>query len=190
MPLAFDWLPQAIFFDRDGTLIEHVHYLSNPDEVRLISGISSVLEEAKDWGCRLFLHTNQSGVGRGYFTMDEVNACNDRMHSLVGLGNGVFDAACIATESPDDESPEYRKPLPKFEYEMRDKYGLDLSRCVVIGDRECDVQTGINAGMNSIGIWRMGDDDDRRQRFEELGADVYSSVAVYWEQLKAMNSIG
>lgn len=190
MPLKFDWLPEAIFLDRDGTLIEHVHYLSDPEEVRLTEGVGEALREAKEWGCLLFLHTNQSGVGRGFFTVNDVDDCNDRMYSLLGLGDDLFDAVCIATESPDDEALMYRKPLPKFEYEMRDHFGLKLENCVMIGDRETDVQTGINAGMQSVGIWRIGEDDDLRSNFEKAGAAIYPSVAVYWQQLKSANGLG
>lgn len=188
MPLKFDCLPEAIFLDRDGTLIEHVHYLSDPEEVQIIEGVAETLKEAKKWGCLLFLHTNQSGVGRGYFTMNEVVECNDRMYSLLGLGDDVFDAVCIATESPDDKQV-YRKPSPKFAYEMRDRFGLRLENCVMIGDRETDVQTAVNAGMQSVGIWRMGENEERRSNFENAEAAIHPSVAVYWQQLKTANGL-
>jgi len=189
MSLRFDWLPQALFLDRDGTLIEHRPYLHEPEEVVLIDGVREALAEAKEWGCHLFLHTNQSGVGRGYFERRAVDDCNDRMLDLLNLGGELFSEICVATENPETELPLYRKPSPRFEREMAQRFDLNLSRCVMIGDRECDVETGVNAGMAAVGVWRMGDDEARRDRFEALGATVAASVGVYWQQLKAENQV-
>ena len=86
----------------------------------------AALAKAKRHGCRLFMHTNQSGVGRGYFAMDRVNAVNDEMYRLMGLGANPFDAVCIAPDDPSAPlTPSSRKPNPRFELEMIEKYGLD-----------------------------------------------------------------
>ena len=88
--------PQAIFLDRDGTLIENRHYLSTPEGVALLPGVQEALRRARDRRVKLFLFTNQSGVGRGYFTLADVEAVNRRMIDLLGLGDDLFARICVA----------------------------------------------------------------------------------------------
>lgn len=170
---------EAVFLDRDGTVIDWVDYISDPVDVRLCKGIAGSLGTLKSSGRRLFLHTNQSGVGRGYFGMDAVEAVNGRMFELLGLDEGFFDGICVATDDPSKvvAADSYRKPSARFAREMAEEFGLDLSRCVMIGDSICDVETGVNAGMKSVGLWREGDDVEKKERFLEMGVEVYGEVA-------------
>ena len=75
----------GIFLDRDGTLISHVDYLHDPEEVLPLQGIAETLRALREAGYLLFLFTNQSGVGRGFFQMEAVHACNSRMLELMKL---------------------------------------------------------------------------------------------------------
>ena len=173
-------VPEALFLDRDGTLIEWVHYLSDPSEVVLSEGVAEALKRAKNAGCRLFLHTNQSGVGRGYFTMKEVGAVNRRMYELLGVEEDFFDEVCIAPDDPNAIGPDtFRKPSPRFAREMIERFELDPARCYYVGDSVCDVETGLAAGMGSIGILADGEDRDRRIAMERTGALVVQSVAAF-----------
>ena len=168
--------PQALFLDRDGALIKWVDYLRDPSKVVLEPGIAAALAKAKRHGCRLFMHTNQSGVGRGYFAMDRVNAVNDEMYRLMGLGANPFDAVCIAPDDPSAPlTPSYRKPNPRFELEMIEKFGLDKSACYMVGDRMSDIETGWNAGISSVGIGGSEADD----RFGGKEVEVFESVAAF-----------
>jgi len=145
--------PQALFLDRDGTLIEWVDYLSDPADVRAADGVGGALRRAKGVGCLLFLHTNQSGVGRGYFGMDQVEAVNQEMYRQMGVDEAFFDGVCIATDHPDSAGADsYRKPSPRFELEMIDRFSLNPNACYMIGDSLSDLETGLNAGMGSIWI--------------------------------------
>lgn len=145
--------PHALFLDRDGTMIKWVDYLHDPKLVELEEGIVPALNRAKNAGCLLFMHTNQSGVGRGYFSMEAVMAVNDRMFDLMGVGEAFFDGICIASDHPDHLSElSYRKPSPRYELEMMRLYNLNPEKCYFIGDSRCDIETGAAAGINSVGI--------------------------------------
>jgi len=141
----------ALFLDRDGTLIRHVHYLHKPEEVELLPGVAVALKRARELGYLLFLHTNQSGVGRGMFTLAEVDACNLRMIELLGLGAGVFTGICVAPEAP-EQPVVYRKPSPRFAREMAAKYDLDLGKCWMVGDYPADMETAFAAGMQAAAL--------------------------------------
>ena len=114
----------AVFFDRDGTLIHDTGYLSDPELVELLPGVRETLLALREAGFLLFLFTNQSGVARGYFGMDAVEAVNARLARLLGAESGpFFDGVCVAPEHPDDP-PVYRKPCPRYILETIAARGL------------------------------------------------------------------
>ncbi|MDR3143956.1 MAG: HAD-IIIA family hydrolase [Puniceicoccales bacterium] len=158
----------AIFLDRDGTIIADRNYLSDPDGVELLDGAKEGILNLKKFGCELFLFSNQSGIARGIITADDVLRCNARMDEL--LGGGVFREICVAPEGPDD-AQFYRKPSPKFIVEMMEKYGFLRKNCHMVGDRECDIFAGINAGVNPVLI-SSGHTSSAEMATLSLSADV------------------
>ena len=136
--------------DRDGTLIEHEPYLHDPANVRLLPGTIEGLRLAKDAGYLIFLFTNQSGVGRGYFSLDDVTRVNRRMIELIGLGP-LFTDVCIAPESPGTFS-RYRKPSPQFINETVNTFQISLDQSWMIGDSKTDWEAGSAAGINVAAI--------------------------------------
>ena len=139
----------GIFLDRDGTIIEDMHYLADPNKVALLPKSQKAIKRFILMGYKIFLFTNQSGVVRGMFTLEDVEKCNDKMLELLGFGKYLFSGSCIATETPDQEQI-YRKPSPKFILEMIEKHNLDKSECYMVGDKSSDVMAGLNAGIKSI----------------------------------------
>src|SRR5689334_19455053 len=106
-------MSKALFLDRDGTLIIDKVYLADPAGVELIAGAVEGLQRARALGYKLFLFTNQSGIGRGFHTLDDTLRVNARMEQLLGLAPPVFADTCIAPEMPGQPSL-YRKPSPRF----------------------------------------------------------------------------
>lgn len=138
---------KALFLDRDGTLIVDKHYLHDPEGVELIPGVAGAIARAKELGYRLYMHTNQSGIGRGYYTLDDAVRCNERMEQLIGVGSApLFDGVCIAPETP-EQSQAYRKPSPRYILEMIARDNLDPAQCWMAGDREADIDAGLNANI-------------------------------------------
>lgn len=164
--------PRALFLDRDGTLIRWVDYLCDPEQVELCPGVADALKRAKEWGCLLFLHTNQSGVGRGYFGMDAVERVNARMFQLMAVEESFFDGVCIATDKPDTAGPDsYRKPSARFAQEIQAQYGLAAEGCYYVGDSKSDVLAGLNAGMNAV--WVIGKTVGRDLSERQAGENVF-----------------
>jgi len=146
---------RAVFFDRDGTLIEERHYLSRPEEVVVFPGAGLALKRLQDAGFKLFIVSNQSGVGRGYFTLQDVERVNQRLlKDLAGAGVG-FERIYIAPEAPENPS-RGRKPSPQFLFDARDEFGLDLGTSYLIGDKLIDLQAGWNAGVKQCLLVRTG----------------------------------
>ena len=112
-----------IIFDRDGTLIKYKPYLHKPEDVKLTEGSRQIISSFLAKGYLLFLHTNQSGIGRGYFKMDDVIKCNDKMIQLLDINSKIFQEICIAGDYP-PEKDTYRKPSTKFGSELIKKYRI------------------------------------------------------------------
>jgi D-glycero-D-manno-heptose 1,7-bisphosphate phosphatase len=142
---------KALFLDRDGTLILDKVYLSDPAGVELIPGSAAALRRARGLGYRLFLFTNQSGIGRGYHTIEDTWRVNARMEELLGLPAPLFDGVCIAPEGP-DEPPVYRKPSPRFILETLAAHDLDPARCWMVGDAASDLGAARAAGIRAAAV--------------------------------------
>ena len=141
----------AIFLDRDGTLIVDKVYLADPAGIEIFPGVADGLRQARSLGYRLFLFTNQSGIGRGYHTIEDTNRVNARLEELLGLPRPVFDEICIAPEAPGQPSL-YRKPSPRFIQEMIAKYQLVPDRCFMVGDAAADLAAALAAGIRPVAV--------------------------------------
>jgi len=144
-------MSKALFLDRDGTLIIDKDYLADPAGVELLPGVSGALARAHSLGYKLFLFTNQSGIGRGFYTLDDAQRVNARMEEMLALPRPIFDDVCIAPESPEQPSA-YRKPSPRFIIECIARYSLNAKECWMIGDRESDLQAGLRANIRAAAV--------------------------------------
>jgi D-glycero-D-manno-heptose 1,7-bisphosphate phosphatase len=182
-------IPRGVFLDRDGTLIEHRPYLASPAGVVLLPGVREAVGAMRAAGVRLFLFTNQSGVGRGYFTRADVEAVNRRMIELLGFGFDVFTRVCIATERP-DEPPVYRKPSPRFIHEMLAEHDIPAEAAWMVGDAPADWQAGIAAGVRVPAIVRDPEPETEQARRMELGVAGYAGVREWWEERRGDGPAG
>ena len=141
---------RAVFLDRDGTiLVEGTNYVGKVEHVVLIPQAPQALKRLQDAGYKLFVITNQSGVGRGYFTREAVDSIHAHLDEQFARAGVRFDRYYICPHHPEDNC-DCRKPKPKFLLDAAREFGLDLSRCFMVGDRAGDVQAGANAGVKSI----------------------------------------
>ncbi|HEY3857059.1 MAG TPA: HAD family hydrolase [Verrucomicrobiae bacterium] len=148
-------MSRAVFLDRDGTLIEERDYLSRPEDVALFPQAGPALQLLQNAGFKLIIVSNQSGVGRGYFTMDDVSRVNARMVDLFANSGVRFEKIYIAPEAPGQPS-RGRKPSPQFLFDARDEFHLDLSVSYMIGDKLIDLECGSNARVKKSILVRTG----------------------------------
>jgi D-glycero-D-manno-heptose 1,7-bisphosphate phosphatase len=140
---------RAVFLDRDGTIMEDSNYVGDVERVVLIPSAAAGLKRLQDAGHKLFIVTNQSGVGRGYFTREAVESIHAHLDEYFGKAGVRFDGYFVCPHHPEDNC-DCRKPKPKFLLEAARAHRLDLSRCYMIGDRPSDIQAGVNAGTKTI----------------------------------------
>jgi histidinol-phosphate phosphatase family protein len=141
--------------DRDGTLIEERQYLSDPENVALLPGAAEALLSLQRAGFKLFVLSNQSGVGRGLFSMHDVERVQHRMARSFARHGVHFEKMYVAPEAPGHPS-RGRKPSPRFILDARDAFHLDLPSSFVIGDKWSDLECGWNAGVKKSILVRTG----------------------------------
>jgi D-glycero-D-manno-heptose 1,7-bisphosphate phosphatase len=144
-----DALSPAVFIDRDGTIMEDTEYCSHPEHVQIFPGALEALRRLKFQGFKLVIITNQSGIGRGLFTLDQYRAVESEV--LRQLGDGVIDATYYCPDAPGQHST-CRKPAPGMVLQATEDLRIDLSRSFLIGDKEVDVECAHNAGVRAIRV--------------------------------------
>src|SRR5438876_9418020 len=154
---------RAVFLDRDGTIMEEKHFLHKSEEVVILPGAPAALKKLQSAGFKLFIVSNQSGVGRGFFTMADVELVNQHLLKEFARDAVHFEKIYVAPEAPDVPS-RGRKPSPQFLFDARDEFGLNLAASYLIGDRLIDLECGWNAGVKKCLLVRTG-----------YGADVENS---------------
>lgn len=146
---------QNILLDRDGTVIEERHYLADPDGVQLIHGVGPALRALMDSGRRLFLVTNQSGIGRGYFSLARYEAVHSRLLQLLRKEGVELTATAMCPHGPGDGC-DCRKPLPGLWRELRASHGLDPNQTIMIGDKAADIRFARSAGLAAAALVLTG----------------------------------
>jgi D-glycero-D-manno-heptose 1,7-bisphosphate phosphatase len=151
----FARMQRAVFLDRDGTLIAEKNYLHRPEEVEIFPGAGAALKRLADAGFKLFIVTNQSGIGRGFFTLDDAVRVNEHLCCELARDGVRFEKIYIAPEAPGQPS-RGRKPSPQFLFDARDEFGLDLPASFMAGDKLIDLESGWNAGVKKSILVRTG----------------------------------
>jgi D-glycero-D-manno-heptose 1,7-bisphosphate phosphatase len=138
---------RAVFFDRDGTLMEEVHYCGDPSKVKVYPGVPDALRKLKEAGFHTFVVTNQSGIGRGLITEEQYRAVEAEL--LRQIGHGLLDASYFCPDAPGVPSTR-RKPEPGMLLEAAADFGIDLAGSYLIGDKSADIECGRRAGTATI----------------------------------------
>ncbi len=148
-------MKRAVFLDRDGTLIVEKNYLHKPEDVEIFPGTGAALKKLCAAGFQLIMVTNQSGIGRGYYTLADAERVNEHVCNLLAAEGALFEKCYIAPEAPDQPS-RVRKPSPQFLLDARDEFNLNLAESFMVGDKLIDLECGWNAGVKKSFLVRTG----------------------------------
>ena len=140
---------RAVFIDRDGTIMHDADYCSDPKQVQIFDGTAAALSRLRKAGYKIIIVTNQSGIGRGFFTEKQYRAVEREV--LRQLGDDLIDATYFCPDAPGQPS-KCRKPVPGMVLEAAREHDLDLSRSFLIGDKEIDAECAHNAGVRAIRV--------------------------------------
>jgi D-glycero-D-manno-heptose 1,7-bisphosphate phosphatase len=147
---------EAVFLDRDGTLIEEVHYLAAPEQVRLLPGAADAVRQLNAAGALVVVVTNQAGVARGYFPERRVVEVHERLTALLAEHGARIDGYFYCPHHPTEGVGAYRvacacrKPKPGMLLTAARELDIDLARSWMIGDKPGDAEAGSAAGCRTI----------------------------------------
>ena len=136
---------KAVFLDRDGTLNVEVDYLHECEKLRLIDNTAEALKLLRAAGYLLIVISNQSGVGRGYFTCDDVDKINNRMNELLGVQGIQLDAFYYCPHKAEDGCT-CRKPDTGLYLRAARDFDIDFACSYMVGDKEADILPALKLG--------------------------------------------
>lgn len=139
----------ALFLDRDGVLNADHGYVIRPAEFEVLDGVFEALRLAAAHGYALIVVTNQSGIGRGYFSARDYAALETHMHHLFAEEGVVLTGIYHCPHHPDADC-ECRKPRPGMILRAAREHGIDLGRSIMVGDKPSDAEAARAAGVATI----------------------------------------
>lgn len=149
-------LRPAAFFDRDGTIIREIGYLSRPEQVELLPGAAQAIARLNSLEIPVVVATNQAGVARGYFSIADVAAVHARLDELLAADGARIERYYFCPHHPQYGEPPWRqqcacrKPRPGLLLRAAEELGLDLSRSCMIGDKLLDLAAGAAASCRTL----------------------------------------
>lgn len=181
----------AIFLDRDGTLNTSVGYVNHRDRFHLYPWAVDTVRLIRDEGYLAVLVTNQSGVGRGFYPAELVEAIHDEFQATLERAGAGFDGIFYCPHKPGDDCA-CRKPKPGMLLRARDELDIDLSRSWMVGDTITDMEAGWTAGTRSafvktgFGAGSLDYEAARWERQPDLVHDnVYRAVCdIFWGRVE------
>jgi D-glycero-D-manno-heptose 1,7-bisphosphate phosphatase len=142
-------LNKALFLDRDGVLIDYIPYLSKPEQVSIPDGAGQALKQWQDAGYLLIIITNQAGIGRGYYTLEDAEAVHTYIRQQYQQFGVVFHDIFLCPHHPNDNCM-CRKPSPKMLIQASKKHQIAMNQSLFIGDAPSDLECAINAHCQPI----------------------------------------
>ncbi|WP_462109091.1 D-glycero-beta-D-manno-heptose 1,7-bisphosphate 7-phosphatase [Campylobacter concisus] len=137
---------KALFLDRDGVINEDAGYVYEIKDFKFIDGIFDALREFAKAGYKLFVVTNQSGIGRGYYTQEQFDTLTKFMLEIFKKEQIFITKVYFCPHAPETNCA-CRKPNPKMILDAKDEFGIDIKNSLMIGDKPSDVEAGKRAGI-------------------------------------------
>ena len=174
---------RALFLDRDGVINIDSGYIWRPEDFLFNDGVFEASRTAQAMDYVLFIVTNQAGIGRGLYSEKDFHTLTDWMLAQF-VENGIEIARVYyAPTHPEEgigvyrrESPD-RKPGPGMLLKARDAFGIDMSRSAIIGDRETDIEAGINGGVGNRILIEGVEDDPASSHADAVVGSLADAVA-------------
>lgn len=140
---------KAIFLDRDGTINVDFGYVYKTEDLKFLPGVIEALQIFQELGYLLIIITNQSGIGRGYFTLEDAGIFNQAMSQELKK-HGITISNFFTCPHAPEEKCECRKPSPYLVTEAIKQYNIIPDESYMFGDKKSDVECGENSGVKSF----------------------------------------
>jgi D-glycero-D-manno-heptose 1,7-bisphosphate phosphatase len=171
-----------IILDRDGVINEDSdNYIKSPKEWLPIEGSLQAISTLSKNGYQIVIATNQSGIGRKLFTIDDLNAIHIKMNAHLAQYGGVIDAIFFCPHLPKDDC-NCRKPKPGLYYEISERLRMSLNKVYCIGDKMTDVKAIQSAGGKPVLVRTGKGQSEIDQGLVPAGIPIYDSLAAFVDE--------
>lgn len=168
---------RAAFLDRDGTIIEDVHYIANPDDARLLPGAAAAIASLNARGIAVVVITNQSGIARGKFTVADYERVRDRVAELLAPQGAHIDATYYCPHRPEPTGTcACRKPGTRLFDEAIADLDIDAAASLFAGDRLRDVVPAQKYGGHAFLVRATSTPESDVEGAAEAGAEIVDSL--------------
>jgi D-glycero-D-manno-heptose 1,7-bisphosphate phosphatase len=168
---------KVVILDRDGTIVIDRHYLSDPAGLEFLPGAAEGLRSLYDSGYRLIVITNQSGIGRGLFSIERLQQMNARLCEMVLAAGARLEGIYFCPHRPEDRC-DCRKPGIQLLLDAASTHGFDPAQAVVIGDQNSDVEFGRRAGAKTILVNPGASDDPGPRAADYVVRDLREAATI------------
>jgi D-glycero-D-manno-heptose 1,7-bisphosphate phosphatase len=165
---------RALFLDRDGVINLEKNYVHKVEDFHFIDGVFETCKAFQDAGYLIVVITNQSGIGRGYYSEDDYKTLTEWMKGEFKKRGVTIAGAYFCPHHPEEAQGDYkticscRKPAPGMILKAAEDLGIDIGSSVLVGDKEIDIEAGLKAGVGRNYIVRTGHD----MGYENTGAKM------------------
>ncbi len=139
----------AVFLDRDGTLNKDDGYITVPEQLELFPGVSKALARLNQLGVSVILVTNQSAIGRGFMTAEDLRRIHQKLENLLKADGGKLDAVYYCPHHPSDGCLCRKPGVAMIQQAIKD-FSLDVSQCYFVGDKDSDLEAAYRAGVKGV----------------------------------------
>jgi len=182
---------RAVFLDRDGTMAKDVPYCSCPQDFELFPNTAKAVRRLNEHGFKVIVVTNQSGIGRGYFTEETLAEIHQKMKNELAREGAWVDAIYYCPHHPDDNC-NCRKPKPELVLQAVRDYDIDLEQSYIIGDLRADIELGKAVGCKTILIGGSLSVNNEPPMPDAIVNDLFEAVQliVGWSQASSKKPPG
>lgn len=146
-------MKSAIFLDRDGVINEvlsrRVKFVNRPSDFYLLPGVGEAISQLNNAGYKLFVVTNQGGIGLGYMKESTLKAVHEKMKEDLAEFGAEIDDVAYCPHKP-HAGCACRKPEPQMLIDLATKHDVDLKKSYMVGDRDPDIEAGRKAGAKTV----------------------------------------
>ena len=175
--------PKIIVLDRDGVInYDSDDYIKTVDEWIPLPGSMEALGLLTKAGYQIAVATNQSGIARGYFTVETLNAMHEKMSKLAAEHGGKFDFIAYCPHGPDDQC-DCRKPLPGLIEQIESALNISTEGCYIVGDSLRDLEAGLAKGLRPVLVKTGKGDRTLAKGIDIANLTVYQDLAEFTKAL-------
>ena len=174
---------KAVFLDRDGTIVEDVGYLNNPQQLKFIPGSIEAIKKLNEKGYKVVVITNQSGIARGLISEDMLQTIDKTLHKWILNGGAHLDGVYYCPHHPEHgvypyrQVCECRKPHPGLIKRAHRELDIDLTQSFMIGDKDSDIEAGKRAGTKTVFVNSgQGNEKNLSQNPDHKSANLLEAV--------------